>query len=211
MAKNKKPKKHGHRKGAIMGRSDIPFAERLALQQRNDIAVNRERAAKIAMYCLSIAMHELEGIGYKRLVRFSFRLKDVISEFYEDVEVGMAHARTRLGQIGIEIAGDFYTYAIEGETKRDRQLHENAMQAVQIALLCGAIAMNDEFGFGEERQNRISERVAELAGRYAKEGAGFLLREMEKIGFQIVDGDATAYIDDGNAVKTSRAMLEGQR
>lgn len=50
MAKAKKQKKGAKRKGGIMGRSDIPFAQRVAMQQRNDIIVNRDHAAKITMF-----------------------------------------------------------------------------------------------------------------------------------------------------------------
>ena len=185
----------------IMGRSDIPLAQRIAMQHRHDIVVNRDHAAKIAMYCNSVAMHELEGIGYKRLVRYSNHFQKVVAEFYEDPEVGMAHAKRRMEQMGRPISGEFYSVKVDGLSKRDQEIHDHAMQAVQIALICGAIAMNDLFGFGQERQNRISERADELSGRYAKEGEKFLLDEMEKIGFVIIDGNAMAYMDDdGNAI-----------
>ena len=89
---NKAPRKN---KG-LMNRSDIPYAQRMALQHRNNIKVNRNHAAKITMYCNSVAMHELEGIGYKRLIRFAQHFKEIIDEFYEDPELGMAHAKHRL-------------------------------------------------------------------------------------------------------------------
>lgn len=194
--KKRKSKAHG-----IMGRSDIPFAKRMAMQHQSDIVVNRDHAAKIVMYCMSVAMHELEGIGYKRLVRFSFHFKQVVDEFYEDPEVGMAHAKRYMEQIGMPVSGEFYTINVKGQSRRAQNLDNHKLQASQIALLCGAITMNKEFGFGQERQTRISDRVTELTGRYAKEGEKFLLEEMEKIGFLIVDGDVRACIDDdGNAV-----------
>lgn len=65
MAKSKKPKKGGQHKAGIMARRDIPYAQRLSMQQRNDIVVNRDHSAKIAMFCMSVAMHELEGIPEK--------------------------------------------------------------------------------------------------------------------------------------------------
>lgn len=200
MSKGKKSKGKGKGRG-IMNRSDIPYAMRMAMQHHSNIVMNRNHAAKIAMYCLSVAMHELEGIGYKRLVRFSFRHKDVIDEFYEDPEVGMAHAKHRLDQLGMPISGEFYSVMLEGLSKKEQEIQANRLQAVQIALICGAIALNDEFGFGQERQKRISQRSNELSARYAKEGEGFLLDEMEKIGFPVIDGEVMAYMDDdGNAV-----------
>lgn len=189
----------------IMGRSDIPFAQRLAMQHQHNIAMNRDHAAKIAMWCLSVAMNELEGIGYKRLVRFSFRHKEAIDEFYEDPEVGMAHAKRRMEQMGRPISGELYTVEMEGQTKRENDITNHRLQAVQIALICGAIAMNDEFHLGQEKQERISEKANEYSARYAKEGEQFLLEKMEKIGFLIVDGEAKACIDEGgNAVSTKK-------
>lgn len=200
MAKKKKSKAHG-----IMGRSDIPYAQRIAMQHQHNIVMNRDHAAKIAMYCLSVAMHEEEGIGYKRLVRFSYRHKEAIDEFYEDPEMGMAHAKRRLEQMGRPISGEFYTYDAEGQTKREKEIGNHRLQAVQVALICGAIAMNDEFGFGLERQERISQKANEHSARYAKEGEQFLLDKMAAIGFVIIDGEAKAYIDEnGNAVSTKK-------
>lgn len=191
MAKGKKK-----RGGALMGRSDIPYAQRLAMQHRDNIVVNRDHAAKIAMYCMSVAMHDLEGIGYMRLVRFSQHFKEVVDEFYEDPELGMAHAKHRMAQFGMPISGDFYAAKVPGLTKKAQEIHDHSLQAVQIALICGAIAMNDEFHFGQERQTRISERVNELSDRYSREGEGFLLEEMAKIGFPIVNGTVMVYVDE---------------
>lgn len=206
----KSQKRRPRQKGIIMGRSDIPFAQRMAMQHRSNIVVNREHAAKIAMFCMSVALHEIAGIGYKRLVKFSLRFKDMIDEFYEDVELGMAHAHRRMEQIGMPISGEFYSVEVVGLSKKDQQIHDHALQASQIALICGAIAMNDEFGFGQERQTRISERVSELTAEYRKKGEQFLLDELEKIGFPIVNGKAMAYTDEGgNPVMPSRARKEG--
>ena len=203
----KKKNRKGH---GIMGRSDIPYAQRIAMQHQHNIVMNRDHAAKIAMWCLSAAMHELEGIGYKRLVRFSYRHKQAIDEFYEDIDVGMAHAKHRMEQMGMEISGEFYSVNVEGQTKRENELGNHRLQAVQIALICGAITMNDEFGFGQERQARINKKANEYSARYAKEGEQFLLDKMQEIGFLIVDGDVKACVDEnGNAVSTK--LMEVQQ
>lgn len=201
MGQKKKSPKRGCRSPSIMDRSDIPYAQRMAMQHINDIRVNRDHAAKIAMFCMSVAMNEVEGIGYKRLVRFSLTFKDVVDEFYEDPEVGMAHAKQYLEGIGMPISGEFFSVKWEVKSRRQGQIKDNALQASQIALLCGTIAMHMEFGFAASRQERISERVTELTTRYAKEGEGFLLEKMGKIGFRIDGGNAIAYLDDdGTAV-----------
>lgn len=194
----------------FMGRSDIPFAQRMQLQRQAEIVSIRNQAAKVAMFCRSVALHDVEGIGYKRLVRFSLHFKKVIDEFYEDVEVGMAHAAQRLAQMGRPISGELFTVEPDGRSKRVTEKQNNALQAAQIALICADIAMNDEFGFGQERQDRVAAYSEQVASRYNKEGEGFLLKEMEKIGFVIVDGEARAFLDDdGQPVTLKRAKQEG--
>lgn len=197
----KKSKKHASR--GIMNRSDIPYAQRLAMQQRASINVNREHAARITLYCMSAAMNECEGIGYLRLIRFARRYRRYEDEFYQDIEVGMAHAKHRMDAMNMPISGEFFQVQIEGLTKKQQQVHDNSMQDIQVALTVGALAMNDEFGFAESRQLRISQRVTELSERYAKEGEGFLLEKMEKMGFLVENGRVYfAEDDDGNVAPT---------
>lgn len=213
MAKQKKQKKQRKPSKArgIMGRSDIPYAQRLTLQHDNDIMVNRDHAAKIAMYCLSAAMHEEEGIGYKRLVRFSFRFHGLVDDFYKDPELEMAHAKRRMEQMGMPISGELYTIEATGKTKREHEIELNRLQAVQIALICGATAMNDEFGFGQERQDRVTKKSMEYSARYAKEGEKFLLEKMKKIGFEIVNGEALAFEDDEGNIITPKQWMEQRK
>jgi hypothetical protein len=193
-----------------MDRSDIPFAQRMAMQHRSDIVVNREHSAKIIMFCMSVAMHQVEGIGYKRLVIYSHHFKELIDEYYEDPEVGMAHVVQRMEQMGMPISGELYAVEVPGLTRKEQQIHDHAMQAAQVALIIGAIAMHDVFGFAKERQTRISERVTDLTNRYKKEGELFLLDEMKKIGFPVVNGKVLAYMDeDGKPIMPSRAKKEG--
>lgn len=206
----KKIKHKNHKPKGVMGRSDIPYAQRLQMKQRSDIVVNREQAAKVTLYCISVAMHEIKGIGYKRLIRYSHRYMEYEREFYQDVELGMAHAKDRMEQMGMPISGEFFTEKIDGLTKRKQEIHDHSLQAVQVALTISAIAMNDEFGFGQSVQFKISERVTELTDRYSREGIKFLLEEMEKIGFVIENGSVHFYTDDdGNAVTPKRAEKEG--
>lgn len=205
MANTKKKR----RSRSIMSRSDIPFAKRLQMQQRHDIVANRGYAAKISLYCTSVALHEIEGVGYKRLIRFSFRYRELEDEFYEDPEVGMAHAKQRMAQLGMPISGEFFTMPDEGQTRRQYEVDTHALQACQVSQIVAAIAMNDEFGYGLERQTRIRNRTAELAARYREEGSGFLLEAMAKIGFVIKDGIAMMYMDeDGVAVRPTKKEKE---
>lgn len=203
-----KPKKR--RRSPIMDRSDIPYAQRMAMQHRSDIVVNREHFAKIIMFCMSVAVHQTEGIGYKRLVIYSHHFKELIDEFYADPEVGMAHVVQRMEQIGMPISGEIYAVEVPGLTKRDQQIHDHSMQAAQVAQFIATIAMNDVFGFAHVPLTRIAERASELAKRYKKEGEQFLLDEMKEIGFPVVNGKVLAYMDeDGKPIMPSRAKKEG--
>ena len=207
---DKKKKKPGNKPKGVMGRSDIPYAQRLKARNTGDIVACRNHSAKIVMFCTSIALHELEGIGYKRLTNYSLYYKTIVDEFYEDIEVGMAHTKQRMEQMGMAISGEFYAVDPTGLSKREHTLHTHSVQASQIAQLCNAIAMNDFFGFGHDRQLRIMGRTGALTKLYATEGEGFLLEEMRKIGFPIVNGTVVAYADeDGKAVMPSRARKEG--
>lgn len=202
-------KKHRTRSHPILSRSDIPYAQRLAMQQQADIVANREHAAKIVMFCESIALHDVEGIGYKRLVRYSLVHRDLIDEFYEDIEVGMDRARRRMLQIGMPVSGNFFSRDESGESLREQQILDHRMQASQIALFCSKIAIHEVFGFAWERQERVADRSRELSARYAKEGERFLLEELNKIGFPIVNGKIVAYTDEeGNAIHPSKARME---
>lgn len=203
MAKAKKGKKPHHRKqGGLMGRSDIPYAMRMAMDRQSEIVANRDHAARIAMFCNAYALNELEGIGYKRLVKFSLHHLEIVNEVYEDTDLGMARLKRRLGQMGIEVSGELFTSPHTYVTKREWEIQNHRMQATQIALMCGVVAMNDLFEFGKGKQERISNRVSELTSRYAKEGEKFLLDKMAEIGFEVVNGEARAYMDDDGNVLT---------
>lgn len=67
------------RKG-ILGRSDIPYAQRMKMKKQAMIVHERETAAKAIMFCNAVALHELEGIGYKRLVRYALHFKQLTAE-----------------------------------------------------------------------------------------------------------------------------------
>lgn len=194
----------------FMGRSDIPFAQRLKLQRQAEIVAYREETARVTMFCNAVALHQVEGIGYKRLVKYSLHFKKINDEFYADPVVGMEHAKRRMEYMGMPISGELFTVDPIGRTKRDLELDNNALQASQVAQVCAAIAMNDEFGFAQKRQERVSEKARDLADRYSKEGIGFLLEELEKIGFLIVNGEVRGFLDENeNPVTAKKAKMEG--
>lgn len=187
-------------KSGIMGRSDIPLAQRLRMQQRHNIGWSREQSARMTMYCWSVAMHMVEGKGYKSLVRFANRFREIDKEFYsQEIEYSMDQARRRLADMGIEISGEILLAPNDpGHTKRQMEVRHNIVQATQAAVICACIAANDVFGWAKVRLERVREKAEELTDRYSKEGEGFLLEYLKKLGFVIVDGHAVGFVDEDN-------------
>lgn len=203
-------KKQKKRSRSMMERSDIPYAQRIAMKHQAEIEWHREHSARIYMYSLCKALHEKEKKGYKSLVKFSLVFMELIKEFYEDPELAMARIKRRLAQNGIEVSGEFYSVEIPGATAKEQEIHDNSMQATQAAQYVGAVAMNDVFGFANIRQDRLREAVRENTARYAKEGEGFLLDYMKKIGFKVEGNKVLAFVDDdGEPVPVGRALKEG--
>ena len=73
---------------------------------RKTIEDNREEASKTICKLSLVALNDTEGLGYKRLTRFSLRLMELVDAYYEDEEVGKAHLIQRLQQIGYEVVQD---------------------------------------------------------------------------------------------------------
>ena len=70
--------------------------------------------------------------------------------------------------------------------------------------------MNDVFGYGKTVQERIDLETNKVTGEYNEHGFDWLLGQMEKLGFLVVDGEVRAFLDDDNkAVTPKRARKEG--
>lgn len=93
-------------------RSDIPYKDRLLMQKRQNIADHRNEAAMIALQVACVALNDTEGLGYFRLARFAKRLQELIAEYYEDPDVGAAHLKSRLEQLGF-IVKDGHMFVAE--------------------------------------------------------------------------------------------------
>ena len=100
------------RRSQIMGSSQIPYAQRLQMNKYATIKAHRDEAAMVALQVACVALNDTEGLGYHRLSRFARRLQELIREYYEDPEVGAAHLKTRLEQLGF-IVKDGRMYAVE--------------------------------------------------------------------------------------------------
>ena len=205
-----KPKKKHRPAGGIMGRSDIPFAQRIQMQQRSHIAWSREQGARIFMYAFSAAAHQIHGKGYVSLVRFANRFREIDKEVYGsgDIEYSMEDARRRLAQMGITISGNIaVAQNTEGCTRRKMEVKHNIAQATQAAGICATIAANDTWGWADKRLQPVLDLAQEHMHRYAKEGAQFLLDYLEKLGFLIVDGHVVGFVDEDN--NPVRQKVEG--
>lgn len=204
-------KKRSHRpRDGIMGRSDIPFAQRIQMQQRSHIAWSREQGARIFMYAFAAAAHQIHGKGYVSLVRFASRFREIDKEFYGsgDIEYSMEDARRRLAQMGITISGDIALAKNTGNyTRRQMEVKHNIAQSTQGAGICACIAANDTWGWADKRLQPVLDLAQEHMHRYAREGAQFLLDYLEKLGFVIVQGHAVGFVDEDN--NPVRQKVEG--
>lgn len=205
MAKQKKKiKKKYHRPNdPIMGRSDIPFAQRSNFRHQARVNHERESAARLILYCISIAIHKVKGVGYRRLIRFSHRYEEYEREMYQDgVEVGLIRAKGRMDEMGLGISGELYDVPDVGGTVRDQDVANQAMEATQVALTVAAMAMNDEFGYGDIVQIRIHDEFSVQLKAYEEKGMAYLLEQMKEIGFTIKNGKAVFFIDEDENVLT---------
>lgn len=204
-------KKRSHRpRDGIMGRSDIPYAQRIQIQQRSHIEWSREQGARIFMYAFAAAAHQIHGKGYKSLVRFAGRFREIDREFYGngDIEYSMEDARRRLAQMGITISGNIAVAQNTADcTRRKMEVKHNIAQATQAAGICATIAANDTWGWAEKRIRPVLDLAQEHMHRYAREGEGFLLEYLEKLGFLIVDGRIVGFVDEND--NPVRQKVEG--
>ena len=99
-------------------RSDIPFVQRKQMEKYATIAAHRNEAASVALQVACVALNDTEGLGYMRLSRFARRLRVLLNEYYEDPEVGAAHLKTRLEQLGF-VVRDGHMYAVENSETGD--------------------------------------------------------------------------------------------
>ena len=202
--------KHKKNRGGIMGASQIPYAQRLKMQQQDRINVNRNFSAKVAMFAKCVAIHRVKGAGYKSLVQFSLRYKEVEDEIYEDLEYGLDKAKRRMEQMNMPISGELYHIPMPGMSKRDQEVYNHSVQSAQIAMIASAISMNDVWGWGATVQDRIDLETTKVTEEYNQKGFDWLLGEMEALGFLVVDGEVRAFLDDDNkAVTPKRARMEG--
>ena len=94
MGKNVRTKAKG------IQRSDIPYKDRLMVNQFANIAAHRDHSALVANKLRMIAENDEEGLGYLRLSRIAKRYHNISEEYYTDPEYYEAKADQRLRQMG---------------------------------------------------------------------------------------------------------------
>lgn len=94
MGKNVRTKTKG------MQRSDIPFKDRLMVNQFANIAQHRDHSALVANKVGMVALNDTEGLGYLRLSRFAKRYHFLNEEYYQDPEYQEAKLDERLKKLG---------------------------------------------------------------------------------------------------------------
>lgn len=196
------------KKGGVLGRRDIPYAQRLQMDRIAALNAVRDHSAKVTMLCQSYALNELYGIGYIRLVRFSLVFKRLIDEYYDKFDIAIELVAKRLEQHGIVIPATVPVVSKRGLSLREQQEYAHAVQASYIAHVVGLIAVNESLKFGKGKLEAISVRVAELTERYNAEGEGFIHERMERIGFPIIDGKVTACLDGNDQPVMYKRFLE---
>lgn len=122
----------------------------------------------------------------------------------------MAHCVKWMEELGMPISGEFFIAPPDGSTIRELEVKTNALQAIQIAMILGAISANIIYGLGAKRQRRLNDRIREISTRYNQEGQGFLLAEMAKLGFEVTPDGRVLYAEDAETGEIAPAkMLRG--
>ncbi len=156
MAKSK------HRGGnkTRFARTDIPYADRLLMQQYRTTAAQRDDAAAKALKLALIALNNSEGMGYVRLARFADAFRSVCDEYYaERLEVGDAHIDARLEQMGF-LVRDGHVYVVEDD---DGKLTGKGFLAEKLVKMGGNPTKEelDKLGITAVQAKKIMETVKE--------------------------------------------------
>lgn len=84
-------------------RSDIPYKDRLMVNQFANIAQHRDHSAVVANKIGMVSLNDTEGLGYLRLSRFAKRYHFLNEEYYKDPEYQEAKLDQRLRQLGFRV------------------------------------------------------------------------------------------------------------
>lgn len=84
-------------------RSDIPYKDRLMVNQFANIAQHRDHSAIVANKIGMVALNDLKGMGYIQLTRWGLLYNSLNEEFYTDPEYQEAKLDERIRKIGFVV------------------------------------------------------------------------------------------------------------
>lgn len=96
-------KKHAKHRKRTYERSDIPYKDRLLMNQYTSVADHRDHAARTALKIATVSLNDIERMGYIRLSRFARRQQDLTEVYYTDPVYQEAKLDERLEQIGFDV------------------------------------------------------------------------------------------------------------
>lgn len=98
-----KKAKGNHPRRAKFANSDIPYKDRLLMNQYTTVAEHRDHAALVAMKIATVALNDTEGMGYMRLSRFAKHQEELTELYYTDPEYQEQKLNERLQQLGFKV------------------------------------------------------------------------------------------------------------
>ena len=84
-------------------RSDIPYKDRLMVNQFANIAQHRDHSAVVANKIGMVALNDLKGMGYIQLTRWGLLYNSLNEEFYSDPEYQEAKLDERIRKMGFVV------------------------------------------------------------------------------------------------------------
>lgn len=135
-------------------RSDIPYKDRLMVNQFANIAAHRDHSALVANKLRMIAENDEEGLGYLRLSRIAKRYHNISEEYYTDPEYYEAKADQRLRQMGF-LVEDGRVFCAEDD--EDNIVPTSTLELCpEILFVREQLSPADQFG-------QVAEEAVELA------------------------------------------------
>ena len=98
-------------------RSDVPYAQRLAMKKADEILAQRNEAATLALGVMMCTLAEEYGFGYQRLCKLARITMANIHDVYaaDDPWIEVEHIRQRLRQLGFTVDADGRIYGTVDE------------------------------------------------------------------------------------------------
>lgn len=139
--------------------SDIPYKDRLLVNQYATIAQHRDHSALVSNKIGMVALNDTEGLGYLRLSRFAKRHHFLNEEYYKDPEYQEAKLNDRLKQLGF-LVEDGRVFCAEDD--------EDNIVSTATLDLCPEIQFVREHLSRASQFGQLVEECTELAHAAAK-------------------------------------------